>query len=351
MPVTPAIRNNLPRNSSQVEHPGLFFSRFPTQLGDDSAAVRTVQRQAANTPVPDAYRKVYRRWQQAMPPSEHLAEVEVEAIGPIAIGLGNMNPSENGLSLHHTYGVPFLSGSALKGLTRHMLTGSKALGSLLGDSDNEPGGASEGAVTFHDAWLVPEGKGMQPLHQDTITVHHPQYYQKRGEVPPTDFDDPNPIPLLVIRPGVRFLVRLAINSAVAPEDHPEYAAQGLDLVKAALLWGLENEGIGGKTNAGYGRMRLRGGGGNSTPQAPPRDTEARAVLSQIEPLAAIAQASPGNVAALVAAYEMVQARPEPEQRLIAQAIFKKVNGGGYIRHRDQPWYTFAQELGRPSGRR
>jgi CRISPR-associated protein Cmr6 len=344
---TQAIRCKLLDAPNKIEHHGLYFSRFPARLDDESAAVRDVQKKVAETRVPEAYKRAYCRWKGLAVPDSIV--LEVEALGPIAIGLGNANPSENGLSLHHTYGVPVIPGSALKGLTRRAMTvakvDEKVIASLLGDDDKAEGGASEGAVTFFDAWLVPKDKGVNPLHPDTITVHHPLYYQSHGKEPPTDFDDPNPIPLLVIKPGVKFLLRLAINPAVG---HTEAS---LELVKRALLWALENEGIGGKTNAGYGRMREAGASRPAMQPAPPRDEEARAILSSTELLADIERAPPGNVKAIEKAFETVKEKPEAEQRVIAKAIFKKINGGPFGRYRDEPWYEFAQRLGQSVKRR
>ncbi|MBI5445322.1 MAG: hypothetical protein HY900_29435, partial [Deltaproteobacteria bacterium] len=36
----------------------------------------------------------------------------------LTVGLGNEHPLENGVTLHRLYGVPFLPGSAIKGVTR-----------------------------------------------------------------------------------------------------------------------------------------------------------------------------------------------------------------------------------------
>jgi CRISPR-associated protein Cmr6 len=74
---------------------------------------------------------------------------------------------------------------------------------------------------------------------DVITVHHPEYY--RGEnLPPADWDNPNPVPFLSATGS--YLVALH-----GPESWVEAAFKILQLA-------LAEEGIGAKTSSGYGRM-------------------------------------------------------------------------------------------------
>jgi CRISPR-associated protein Cmr6 len=186
----------------------------------------------------------------------------VQAAAPIAIGLGNASPLEVGIRLHHTYGMPLLPASALKGLCRRVARllrhdsklSDEAIDALFGFSREKQ--AAAGAVVFYDAWYVPSSAGGAPFHRDVITVHHPAYYGS-GEVAPTDFDDPTPVPFLVIKPGARFLCVLD-----APD--PAWAR----FAEQMLLWGLENLGVGAKTNAGYGYLN-REGSASASPAARP----------------------------------------------------------------------------------
>jgi CRISPR-associated protein Cmr6 len=186
----------------------------------------------------------------------------VQAAAPIAIGLGNASPLEVGIRLHHTYGMPLLPASALKGLCRRVARllhhesklSDDAIDALFGFSREKQ--AAAGAVVFYDAWYDPDSVDGAPFHRDVITVHHPAYYGS-GEVAPTDFDDPTPVPFLVIKPGARFLCVLD-----APD--PAWAR----FAEQMLLWGLENLGVGAKTNAGYGYL-TREGGASASPAARP----------------------------------------------------------------------------------
>jgi CRISPR-associated protein Cmr6 len=147
--------------------------------------------------------------------------------------------------------MPVIPGSAIKGMCRRgaiLLRDQgklkeEQLQALFGDTNRKS------YFTFWDAWYDPDSpddaKG-KPFHRDVITVHHPDYYGKKKDkegqhICPTDFDDPTPVPFLVVRPKAKFL--FAVD---APTTEWKTFVEGL------LKWCLENIGIGGKTNAGYG---------------------------------------------------------------------------------------------------
>lgn len=207
--------------------------------------------QATGVKVSEVYRAAFRRWRlfaQQTPDGCARVHFTVQAAAPIAIGLGDASPLEVGIRLHHTYGMPLLPASALKGLCRRVARllrhdsklSDEAIDALFGYSRNTQ--AAAGAVVFYDAWYDPSSMGGKPFHRDVITVHHPAYYGD-GNTPPTDFDDPTPVPFLVIKPGACFLCVL---------DAPN--RQWAEFAQKMLLWGLENLGVGAKTNAGYGYL-------------------------------------------------------------------------------------------------
>lgn len=111
-------------------------------------------------------------------------------------------------------------------------------GSLKGDSKSY-----SGLVVFHDAWMCPwEARRDRGdwFDMDIITPHYTSYY--RGEGAPTGMDDPLPIKIAALCPGLRFQVVLQ-----GPEKHRKF-------VRTWLREALEVDGIGGKTAAGYGRF-------------------------------------------------------------------------------------------------
>jgi len=69
-------------------------------------------------PVPADYSAAYERWKASFGAAERR---EVTLGARLLIGHGNPSGSEVGLSLHHTWGVPLIPGSALKGLLAHYL--------------------------------------------------------------------------------------------------------------------------------------------------------------------------------------------------------------------------------------
>jgi CRISPR-associated protein Cmr6 len=77
-----------------------------------------------------------------------------------------------------------------------------------------------------------------------MTVHHAAYYGATGDAipPPSDSDDPNPVPFVTARG--RYLVAL--------EGPPTWTDAAMTMLKLAL----RSEGIGAKTAAGYGRLNL-----------------------------------------------------------------------------------------------
>ncbi len=170
----------------------------------------------------------------------------VEAKTPCVLWLAAPTPLELGFCLHHTYGLPYLPGSGLKGLARH------AMCRELGCSVEEPapevlelfgeGGdkGHAGAVDFLDG--IPLKAAC--LELEVMSPHHPKYYQ--GESPiPHDCEDPVPLPFLRIAPGSQFEIALVLRDRRAPREHLQRALEYLEK-------GLQEWGLGAKTSSGYG---------------------------------------------------------------------------------------------------
>lgn len=165
--------------------------------------------------------------------------------GRFVVGLGDASVRQTGLRLLRPWGVPYLPGSALKGVAAkaaHLRGGdwsaAESPGAAIGKHHEELFGSVDlaGLVTFHDAWWVPATSF--PIHADVMTVHHSDYYGGRGA--PLDTDSPNPVSFLSANGD--YLLALS-----GPED---WVALAFDLLKEAL----ERDGIGAKTAAGYGRF-------------------------------------------------------------------------------------------------
>ncbi|MFZ4849956.1 MAG: type III-B CRISPR module RAMP protein Cmr6 [Caldilinea sp.] len=250
-----------PLKADRAEHAGLWLEKYLENqerkaYGEDDAkdtARHQLMHESTKIKVPEGYGEFFRRWESAL---AELSGVVVRryarATGRVIVGLGAESASETAITLHHTFGVPFLPGSALKGLSafyaRNYLQDmgwrlneqgkpGEAYCKLFGDT------ARAGCVTYYDAYSVPERTpGNKVLHTDTITVHHAEYYQGKNAAP-ADWDKPIPIPF-VSASGI-YLV--ALGGA-----EPEWVEAGLTILGMAL----EELGIGAKTSSGYGRMRL-----------------------------------------------------------------------------------------------
>lgn len=159
----------------------------------------------------------------------------------VAIGMGGGSVYENGITLHHIYGVPYLPASAQKGIAL------RAYEAKYGKDTNEGNrlfGTDEqmGKVIFFDAF--PETLVDSMIEPDIINNHYQPYYEdKEGKVPPADWHSPNPVFFLTLK-GVTFQFHLGIHNTSDLEL--------LQRAEASLQYALLNTGIGAKTAIGYG---------------------------------------------------------------------------------------------------
>ncbi len=239
-------------------HAGLWLDKFLREqtTGDGQEGVGEkawLIHQLEGLPCPGGYAEAFARRESGFTRPDYL-KVPASTTGRMAVGLGEKGALEVGLRLEHTWGVPVIPGSALKGLasaTAHrLLEGGEwrrrepgqtrtrvSFDALFGTTDDS------GAVCFHDAWWIPEDK--LPIHLDVMTVHHAAYYQHGSTdepPPPADTDSPNPISFASVTG--RYLIVV------------EGLEEWCDAAMSILKIGLRELGIGAKTNAGYGRLEL-----------------------------------------------------------------------------------------------
>lgn len=217
----------------------------------------------------------------------------------MVIGLGGEHVLETSMTLHHVYGVPYIPGSAVKGMVRHYFISEvfakeapneelDVLDAVLLNADDatlkelrrldlpsqiarlkkvckvtDEGTLKKaidgwqtlqlgqqifgtpqqrGAVTFLDA--LPDTNVR--FQADIMNPHYPDYYADSAEnssVPPNDCQNPIPIPFLTIENAAfTFAVHTAANADEA-------------LLTSAANWlqkALEDQGIGAKSAVGYG---------------------------------------------------------------------------------------------------
>ncbi len=175
-------------------------------------------------------RAAYSRW-HAMISAMQVTRFDATLDWRMVIGLGGESVLETDITLHHLYGIPFIPGSALKGLTRAYVTGEiEGYKSDKIDNDNE-----EVKRIF-----------------DIMNPHYPEYYnslKSSKTTPPTNDQQPNPITFLTVT-NTTFTFALALRN---PNDLEH--KDDLNKTKGWLQEALQKYGVGGKTSAGYGYFR------------------------------------------------------------------------------------------------
>jgi CRISPR-associated protein Cmr6 len=274
------------------DHLALAYDAWaPTEVADGKVPDNHRARWLAdltNISIAPDYARSFELWKTSFSSTgDRLAEFTLAS--RLLIGHGNASAIDVGLTVHHTWGVPVIPGSALKGLVAHYVDAtygptdaSKQPWDQQGDErvradyqgvtwnrrriERGPGaiyravfgapdarkddqmrqhgldaGAAAGLVTFHDALYVPKSiADDKPFTSDVLTVHQKDYYNSSGRSWPNDYDSPNPVAFLTVRPKCRLLLALS-----GPSEWTELAAQ-------LLADALKNWGVGGKTTAGYG---------------------------------------------------------------------------------------------------
>ncbi|MBY0552127.1 MAG: type III-B CRISPR module RAMP protein Cmr6 [Candidatus Obscuribacterales bacterium] len=244
---------------------------------------------AGKVTVDNDYQASYGRWKSSFDEKSGDRCFELELSTRLLLGQGNVSGTDVGLTMHHTWGVPVIPGSALKGLVAHYVdavygpTNTELHPSEQPETERLPwqgvtwrGGnivrgpgnffrkifgapdaeetsneieygfsneACKGEIVFHDALFVPRIGMTTPYVIDVLTVHQKTYYDNEGKSWPNDYDDPNPVSFLTVAPGARF------TFALSGRDQ-ELVSVTETLLKSAL----EEWGIGAKTSSGYGRL-------------------------------------------------------------------------------------------------
>lgn len=232
--------------SGYCEHAGLYLDRGFQRWNDNTHSTDIVQhhKTAAKIKCPPIYQATFANWRQRQLQNTATCAVWYGQLqNRLYIGLGKASPLEAGITLHHVYGVPFIPGSAIKGVLSHYAAAAgiapgirhALFGKEASPTDRKDSGEA-GYVIFNDAWWVPEGKALAP---EIITVHAQQYYSGQGkDAPHPDFESPNPNPQIAVQGSFMFCM----------EGDKAWVNYTIALLKKAL----EERGIGGKTSSGYG---------------------------------------------------------------------------------------------------
>ncbi len=297
--------------------------------------------EVSELPIPEAYKTFFDRWKQILTSHKALTR-EASVKGRMVIGMGDESVLETSITLHRTYGVPYIPGSALKGLAasyaRQRLgdewkPGSqdhKAYKVIFGDTDEA------GLITFFDALYIPPETRRQVLYPDVITVHHQDYYQD-GTQAPADWDNPNPVPFLSATGS--YLIALAAPEIEKGSQRDAWINTTFDILEHAL----KEMGIGAKTSSGYGRMEIK---------PPPVDPEVKKAEGYIKEINSLPNSQVANQ--IQGYYPKWQQFKSDEGRVnVARAIVDKVRQAGREKaSADKAWYKeLLVCLGETNGRK
>jgi len=215
------------------------------------------------------------RWQAQTKGASHFRMV---ARGRLIVGLGGKGALEIGITLHHTTGLPYIPGSALKGLARSyaLLTLAEKHNVALDDVEafdkrliaghldskeesaplyreafghtveqkHDIGDSAAGAVIFYDGVLsvIPNANPLFTV--DVMTPHFSEYYRSSGGKAPHDADGPIPVNYITVAVDVAFDFAVGLRRGGSDEARRQ--------ARKWLRAGLQEMGVGAKTAAGYG---------------------------------------------------------------------------------------------------
>ncbi len=246
------------QTGKQWDNPGLFFDKGFERWDEDSTTrggdICNHLEAVCQIPVSPVYTAAYRRWHTMTKDANHFASWFGQLDGTrLFIGLGMAHVLETQVCRHPVYGIPYIPGSALKGLARakaeeytqqpqYGIT-KEVVEILFGTSTDDPK-PDAGYLIFHDAWWVPGGEEggseNKPYAPEIVTVHAVEYYKNQGKkpAPHPDMESPNPNQQLAVQGSFCFVI----------EGVSQWAQLGMKFLTIAL----QEEGIGGKVAAGYG---------------------------------------------------------------------------------------------------
>ena len=196
----------------------------------------------------------------------------------MVLNLGATTAYNNGFLLHKIYGVPYLPGQAIKGVLRHyviatyfesnekkawqnesyrLLFGNEEVESdeKDGDEKNKVIRASQGKAIFFDVFPTNDNF---TIEADIMNPHNTKYYEPSNlSQYPNDTTNPVPIKFLTLKDA-------SFNITVfVPKEYKEKKIDFPDsnewnspqnALKQLLSEAMEFQGIGAKTNLGYGRL-------------------------------------------------------------------------------------------------
>lgn len=195
----------------------------------------------------------------------------------MVVGLGTESVYETSMTLHPIYGIPYIPGQAVKGITRswfireyimdekdHNETSKEA-----GDKIEQKAYKNEtfcrmfgcpkesilekehkGSIVFFDAFPISSPN----LKVDVMNPHYGPYYNDTdGKTPPADYHNPIPIYFLTVeKTSFQFLIGIKDKDYSEVKVDKLGSGSLLSIAEDQLKQALQNQGIGAKSAVGYG---------------------------------------------------------------------------------------------------
>ncbi|WP_201633997.1 type III-B CRISPR module RAMP protein Cmr6 [Psychrobacter immobilis] len=221
-------------------HAGLLIQRaLPIWEDGDRPQKQALVQTIAGVKPDNIYNLAFKRWLKLTQECAEFATTVATLNGRLFTGLPLGGTLETGVSTHHTYGMPLLAGSSIKGAVRSYAQSigidAKVIQVLFGSDDDATPNA--GYLIWHDAWWIPNTSTQTPFVKEMVTVHHQQYY-KGTKTQADDTERPSPNLQTAVQGSFYFVIE-GVHAWV------EYAKQLLDNM-------LTEQGLGAKTASGYG---------------------------------------------------------------------------------------------------
>lgn len=278
------IRNSLKPFITQVDkdsHAGLLMQRGlqvwqgkETTDQKDKSDKQDLIGSICKTMPSELYLLAFNRWLNATYDKTNFATLSATIDGRLFTGLPLGGTLETGAMTHHSYGMPMIAGSSVKGAVRsyaeHLFAerdsdgricyqdkkvvvqaNKQALLDVLFGTDSDDEHANAGYLIWHDAWWIPQitGDGKlatgehknRPFASEIVTVHHQQYYN--GDLPEAlDIENPIPNQQIAIQGSFYFVI----------EGESRWAEFAQMLLQDMLV----EQGMGAKGSNGYGYFQL-----------------------------------------------------------------------------------------------
>ena len=280
------MRNQLKQIFPRINdaHAGLLMQRGLTDWEESEKSIKAhLINTIANVTASDLYLLAFNRWLDATHEdgNENFATVSATVEGRLFTGLSLGGTLETGATTHHTYGMPMLAGSSVKGAVRsyteHLFAERNEDGTLkfekvdntnriiiqeqkqqildlLFGADNDDSGddsqGDAGYLVWHDAWWIPmvndqgsllTGNDYKPFVGDIVTVHHQKYYNREIDEA-LGMENPIPNQQVAIQGSFYFTI----------EGEQKWVHFARELLKETI----ENVGLGAKGSSGYGYFTL-----------------------------------------------------------------------------------------------